>query len=99
MFKRKELVSNRSSSDILRSFFNQRRAQVVILHIIFEKIKHLDSIQIEHDFSKRFNSERLEGIYVSSTLGSLIMRQAACISTVSILAVSVGVPLPHTIAE
>ena len=52
-------------------------------------MKHIDSIQIEHDFSKGL-IRRLEGIYMlSSTLGSLKMAQAACVSTVSILAVSV----------
>ncbi len=59
----KEKYSCPTSGDTLRTHFNQRRVQVAILHIIFEKIKHLDGIQLEHDLSKRFNFERLKGIF------------------------------------
>ena len=58
--KRIKLTSNRFSGNSLRIFFNKRRANSVMQHIVVEKIKHLDSNQTKHEFSKRPNSERLK---------------------------------------
>ena len=57
------------------------------MHIAFDKMKHLDSTQMQHVLSKSL-IRRLEVYVLSSTLESLRMTHAACVKMVYILAVT-----------